>query len=613
MSRKSFKKIIIAFIFTFAISITLTVLFFSSLNAVDDSVYKIIFAIILMIAFIANAILIVKVTKIFSLDLKINDIIVTHLEDAILITDSQNLILYANYAFELMAGFKEAELIGKNPNILKSGTHGKKFYDEMWQSIEETGYWEGEIVDKNKNGQFFTKMMKIFVIKNKKGKIIRYISIQSNIEEIKQLKHDAYNLEFYSELTKLPNMKKLSKDYLDLIKIDKEIGIYYIKVTNQVNIESKVLQSGYAESLLYLIESIRTSLPYNKTKIYEYDESTFVVLIKDNAADHNSAISNIISQTNSINVDGNIISLTIKVGVTEYPKYGTQLSDLITSAKISVNSILNDPYLNYLTSSRKIEEETKEELEIQTDLIYAINNKKLKVYYQPQIDSKTRKVIGLEALVRWNHPVKGYISPEVFINIAEKHGLINELDIYVFKQVRKDYELISQFNSELTVSINIGLMSLINDDFLKMISGIIEHENFPVDKIIIELTETQTTSDIEKLVTRSKMIKDLGFRLSLDDFGTGYNALAVLFNVDFDEIKIDRSFIKEEMNEKDESILKGMLDLGNSIGVKIVAEGVETDKQALFLEKHNCDILQGYLYSKALNIKKVLEFIENNL
>lgn len=611
MYRNSFRKIIISIILTLIILIALIELFLSLIKSTDVLLMIIFLILLLILIFGFMTFMVSKIVKSFWLDLKINDLLTNYLEDAILISDSNNIILSANKSFEKMGGYTEAELIGHNPSILKSGVHTKEFYEQMWDSIDQYGYWEGEVIDKTKDGMMFPKMMKIFVVKNKKNKIIRYVSVQSNIAEIKKLKSDVYNFEFYNELTKLPNMKKLTIDYQELIKENEKLVFYYIKVTNQVNIELKVKESGYIESLTYLTESIKNVLFPKEVLIYESDSSSFVVVIKNNDIDHTKVINEIIRQTNRIAIKDNIISLNLKVGVTEFPKYGTLLSNLITSAKIGANSILNEPNINYLISNKHIENETKEEIEIQTDLIYAINNNKLKVYYQPQINSKTKKVVGLEALIRWNHPEKGYIPPNVFIGIAEKQGLMNELDRYIFKQISKDYKVIEKLGEDISISVNISLISLLNDEFMKMIQSKVSKNQLPVDKMIIELTETQTTSDIDRLVERSKMIKDLGFKLSLDDFGTGYNALAVLFNVSFDEIKIDRSFIKDNMSNKDQSILTGIIKLGSSIGVSIVAEGVETSIQENFLDSINCIIIQGFLYSPALKLKEVIEYIKN--
>ncbi|MCW9026756.1 MAG: GGDEF domain-containing phosphodiesterase, partial [Thiovulaceae bacterium] len=306
---------------------------------------------------------------------------------------------------------------------------------------------------------------------------------------------------------------------------------------------------------------------------------------------------------NYIDIEGHSIHLTFSAGISIYPQDTQDANALIENSNEALHSAKKSGKNTFEFYTKDMAEKTYENLSMVSKLKNSLQNKELQIYFQPQVDLKTKQIMGCEALLRWHHKDLGNVSPEIFIPIAEKQGLIIELGNFVLEESFKKYA--KWFEKNLNpgiLSVNVSALQIKNDSFISHLKKLIKKYEFNVKNLEIELTESQLMQNAESSIEVLKQISELGIKIAIDDFGTGYSSLSYLKKLPIDVLKIDRSFIKDiPEDNNDAEVTKAIIAIAKSLKLLTVAEGVETKEQLTFLEKYECNIIQGYYYYKPMS------------
>ncbi len=552
--------------------------------------------------------------------LKLSDIVFENTTEGIIITNEKKEIISVNYAFTEITGYTLDEIKGKNPKILKSGRHEKDFYTNLWDSLEKKGSYKGEIWNRKKSGEIYPEWLNLSVVKDTNGKILNYVALFSDITKIKNSNAKIEFLAHHDPLTNLPNRLLLKARLIKSIEkaheLKQRIAVFFIDIDN-----FKLINDTYGHSIgdkiINLVASrLHKNIRKNDT-ISRIGGDEFIIVIEDIL--ENKDIERIAKKIvndfkESIQLEDYIFDITVSVGISIFPNNGLNAEDLIKHADTAMYSAKNAGRNQYQFYKDEMTSEIFEKIIMKQELAEALKNNEFEVYYQPQIDLKTNTILGAEALIRWNHKTLGVISPENFIPYAEESKLIIPIGEFVLKKACKFIKKLNdlQILDNGIVAVNISNIQIKYSQLLKSIVKVLEDSKLSPENLEIELTESYIMEDVEESLLVLENLKNLGIKLAVDDFGTGYSSLNYLKLFPIDKLKIDKSFIKGlPSNKKDIAIARTIIALGNGLGMKTIAEGVEKEEQKEFLKKEGCDEIQGWLYSKALKEDDFISFAKN--
>lgn len=444
------------------------------------------------------------------------------------------------------------------------------------------------------------------------GIATRFTGTHLDITEKQELEKRLYNLAYYDAVTKLPN-----RAYLE-IEINKHINnnnsnfaIAYIDLDNFKHInEVKGHDAGDA-LLKYIAETLTKNLKEpNIVGNIIGDEFVVAILDSKNFYEISNSIRNIFDLLRKPwHYHSQDFFITTSIGVAMYPDHGTTFQELLINADLARNYAKEKGKDQFVFYNLSIRDKTLKQIELSNMLRSAILNDELILYYQPQIDIKTNKIVAFEALLRWNHPEKGFISPADFIPVAEKNGFIDQITEYVFeKAFKQKLEWNKKGLRNVRMTINISPLIIKQEGLTIKLKKLFNRYDVRPDEFEMEITETAVMLDLEKAVYNLMQLKSLGVRIALDDFGSGYSSLTYLQELPIDVLKLDQKLIKMINTEYDEAyILKMIIDMAHYLGLKVVAEGVETHEQLQVMARHKCDIIQGFYYSRPLPSDKIEE------
>ena len=542
-----------------------------------------------------------------------------NIEEAILYTDQKSRILYVNPAFEIATGYSSEEVLGKNPSILQSGYHQKEFYQALWNSIKEKGYWKGEIWNKRKNGEIYPEWLTISTITNKDGEVTNYVSVFSDITVHKQHEEQIQKLANYDVLTGTANRSLLTQElqrFIDMAGEHNQLLAVLFLDLDRFKIINETLGHKYGDLLLKKVSSRLKSLLKKKDLLARFGGDEFVIILP-NIKHGNDAvqIANdiIIALKEPFFLENKELFITTSIGISVYPVNGEDPDSLIKNAAKGTNKAKSNGRNNFELYDEKLHPQNhSRRMILENRLRKAINNQELTLNYQPQVELKTGKVIGVEALLRWHNSELGSVSPGEFIPIAEETGLIIPISEWVIFQACQEVKRLHDAGyTELKVGINISGLHFNQSDFVKDVSTLIGKANINPNLVELEVTESMIMPNAKELIDELVHLKNKGMKLSIDDFGTGYSSLSYLQRFPIDALKIDQSFIRNlTAYLGDATIVKAIITMAKSLQLAIIAEGVENQKQIDFLRKENCDIIQGFYLSKPLPFSELEKFLE---
>lgn len=537
--------------------------------------------------------------------------------ESIIITDAQNRILFVNPAFEIVTGYSAEEVIGKNPRILQSGMQDEQFYKKMWNDIKQHGVWKGEIWNKRKDGELYLEWLTISVVKDQKGNVTNYVAIFSDITEHKRNVEQLTRLALYDTLTNVPNRYLLEKELESIIRMSKKhnqsFALLFLDLDRFKNIND-TLGHRVGDMLLKETAQRLKRMLRKQDTIARFGGDEFVIILPNlkhirEAAYMAEKIVESLKRPFCFNHQEIYISTSI--GISVYPYDGTDKETLIRMADRAMYQTKKNGRNQYALYHAGMYGNDKQLFQLETALRKALERGEFELYYQPQLDIKTKQIRAVEALIRWNHPEKGFISPGMFIPLAEESGLITPISDWIMMQACEHLKQLQLRFPYVKMSINISPIYFQEIDFLKKLQKTIESVNVNPRLIELELTESAVMPHAEQSVERLTKLKMMGMSIAIDDFGTGFSSLSYLHRFPIDILKIDRSFTKQlSRYQQDSAIVKAIIMMAHSLQIRVVAEGVETKKQYQILEKQSCDFVQGYYVSKPLSISELYEFLD---
>lgn len=536
-------------------------------------------------------------------------------QEGMMVTDKGGTILKVNKAFTRITGYSSEEAIGQNPRLLKSDCQAADFYVRMWQKIKNFGSWEGEIWNRRKNGEIYPEYLTITAVKDAGANVTNYVGTFNDITQIKASADEILQLAFYDPLTRLPN-RRLLLDRLStaLASMDRSgnvgallfIDLDYFKSLNDTlghNIGDLMLQQ-VAERLTSCVREVDT--------VARLGGDEFVVMLQDlnldytKAAEKTEIIANkiLLTLNQPYQLGTHSCDSTPSIGITLFRNRGQPVEELLKQADIAMYQSKKEGRNKIRFFDPMMQESFNMHIKLEHDLSQALNERQFRLFYQIQVDSSNHAV-GAEALIRWQHPERGLVTPLEFIPHAEGSGLILPIGNWVLESAcesLKSWEQDKQIRY-LSLSINVSARQFHQPDFVTKIQELIKHHGINPARLKLELTESLLLVDIEDTIARMSALNKLGIRLALDDFGTGYSSLQYLKRLPLEQLKIDQSFIRELDTDKDDrAIVSTIIAMARNLNVEVIAEGVETESQKQFLIERGCSRFQGYLFGKPVPI-----------
>lgn len=537
--------------------------------------------------------------------------------DAVVITDENAKIIRVNKSFTAITGYKESEVVGKNPNILSSKKQSVQFYEKLWGDLKRYQHWQGEIWNKRKNGDTYPEWLTITAVQDDDGNVCNYIGIFSDISSEKNAEEKLRFKDSHDALTKLPNRSLLYSQLHTAIERSRKNHFYGALIFLDLD-EFKLINDSighrYGDELLKKVASRIGEHISSGDFLARIGGDEFAILMpavgldRKAVEEYSEKFSNEIRMCllGTFEIDEKQFHISSSIGVSIFPGSGlkplSRTSDALRQADTAMFRAKESGKNQVRMFTPDMHQEIERRLIIHNELSTAIANDELEIYLQPQYDSE-QNIVSAEALLRWFHPVYGAISPAEFIPVAEKTGLIVPLGSWVLEQVCKLaglWQLRPEFNLK-RIAVNVSSQQFDDSSFFKFLEEKLIENNIDGRLIELELTEEVLVGDIDQMSDLFYRLKSLGVSFSIDDFGTGYSSLRYLKRLPLDNLKIDQSFVKDLPHDGNDCILVDtIVALAQHMGLSVTAEGVETADQREFLIGLGCDIYQGFFFSKPL-------------
>ncbi len=536
-------------------------------------------------------------------------------QEGMLVTDNNNIILRVNEAFTSITGYNAEDAIGHNPKLMGSDRQDKEFFTEMWSIINSTGTWEGEIWNCRKNREVYPAHLTITAVKDTDGIVSNFVSTFTDITARKATLEEIKNLAFYDPLTKLPNRRLLYERLGHALIISNRSSqrgaILFLDLDNFKTLNDT--QGHDVGDLLLQQVAMRLSTCVREgDTVARIGGDEFVVLLEDlsmNAIEAATATriiaEKIVTQLNQpYQLHETSYRSTASIGATLFKGHELSIDELLKQADIAMYQSKTKGRNTLRFFDQLMQEAINNRADIERDLSIALEQEQFQLHYQIQVDSDGM-ALGAEVLIRWLHPLRNMIHPNQFISIAEECGLIIPIGHWVLNSAcaqLKAWEK-NPLTQNLSLSVNISAKQFHQVDFVDEIKAMVLQYAIKPNLLKLELTENIFADNIEPLILNMGTLKDFGIQFELDDFGTGYSSLQYLKRLPLQQLKIDRSFVRDiAFDNSDRVIVKTIIAMANSLDLNVIAEGVETEVQRQFLESSGCMRYQGYLFSKPVPI-----------
>jgi diguanylate cyclase (GGDEF)-like protein/PAS domain S-box-containing protein len=569
--------------------------------------------------FIIHSCIDISAQKEKELQLEQSAIFFENSNEGIVITDSTGKIVSINKAFSRITGYREDEVIGKNPSILNSGIHDNNFYETMWESLKNNSSWKGEIWNKRQNGEIYPEWLSIAKAVNPKYNEEFYIAIFTDISSLKEADKKLHFYANHDVLTKLANRVnfethlKSSLAYCE--RRNTKIALFFIDLDKFKDVNDTYGHSIGDEMLKTVAKRLEESIR-KEDFIARLGGDEFVLIIKD--VKDNDDMLTLAHKINEnikepIVIGDKVFFMSLSIGISIFPDHGKDTEDLIKHSDAAMYEVKENGRNGYKLYNQNMSDKISLKVTIQNELKVAIAKDEFEMYYQTVVDMKTKKFVGAEALVRWNHKTRGVLTPIHFIDYIEEGGMSIDFGELVIKKVLHDIQIINSKlrNQDFKISINISPEHFFKYTFVEDIESYCKDFSIDTKQIELEMLETSIMRNSEISTNKLNNLHEKGFEIALDDFGTGYSSLSYLKNFKVDKLKIDQSFIRDFLEDNnDKAIVQAIINLAKIFNLKVQAEGVETLAHEKLLHKLDCHLAQGYFYNKPIPLNNFLDLIK---
>jgi diguanylate cyclase (GGDEF)-like protein/PAS domain S-box-containing protein len=537
--------------------------------------------------------------------------------EGIVITNIDGTIQEVNPGFTAITGYTAEEVGGENPRILKSEHHEPSFYQQMWQDISETGHWSGEIWNRRKDGESYPERLSINAVTDYKGDVSHYVSVFYDISDIKRGEDQLHHQAYHDALTGLPNRQlfidRLETGLLRARRKNTQIAVMFLDMDNFKNINDSL---GHNVGDLFLQEVakrlVATLREEDTVARFGGDEFVILVHMTDSQWDVSVVAKRLFAAfSKPLQLGENELFASFSLGISVFPDDGSDAESLMKNADLAMYRAKAQGKNSYHLYTESMNKEVRWRLDLENNLRRALERDEFEVFYQPKVDIASGSIAGCEALVRWRKDGE-LVSPREFIPLAEETGLIIPIGEWVLRKACRDAQLWQDSGYPLSVAINLSPRQFHQKDLVPMILSVLEETGLTPALLELEITEGIVMDNVNEAIGTLNQLRKKGVNFAIDDFGTGYSSLQYLRQLPLDTLKVDRAFIKDlPENKEDSAITIATLSMAHSLGLKVVAEGVETEAQLAFLRQYSCELFQGYLFSKPVDVETFFSFLKD--
>ena len=528
--------------------------------------------------------------------------------EGVLVTDTQGLIVHVNRAFMEITGYQCEDVMGQRPSLFKSGRHSAHFYQQMFQALESTGEWSGEIWNRRKSGEVYPQWQTIRVIHDDQGQVSHYVAVFSDISAMKNSEHELAHLAHHDPLTDLPNrllFTDRAEQALASAQVHKRGCALLLMDLDHFKIINDSLGHNVGDQLLKLVAERLSGLFGPGVTLARLGGDEFAVLAEScpqvvQAAALAQRMLN--AMKDPFIFDGNQLFISASIGISLFPSDALSAEQLLRNADSALFKAKSAGREGYALYTEELTAHAQHRVEIAGELRRALDQHELRVYYQPVHDLHDSRLVGVEALVRWQHPERGLVPPGEFIPIAERTGLIAEIDAWVMDQAcRQMCQWLADGAPLSFIAINVSSRLFARRELYEQVAQVLHTTGLDPAFLELEVTESAVMDDPEVALEQLHRLRELGLRLAIDDFGTGYSSLLRLKRLPVQKLKIDQGFVAGlPWDEDDAAIVRVVIALAKSMGMQVHAEGIEQVEQARFLLDQECDMGQGYWFGRPM-------------
>ncbi|HEC19427.1 MAG TPA: EAL domain-containing protein [Gammaproteobacteria bacterium] len=534
--------------------------------------------------------------------------------EGVLIADHEARILRINKAFTEITGYTEADVVGQRPSILQSGRHDRDFYRAMWQSINDNGYWQGEIWNRRKNGEIFPEWLTISEVTDASGQRTHLIGGFTDMSQQKQAEDRIHHLMYYDALTDLPNRalfrERCKRAMSRAWRSGKRVAYLHFDIDRFVTIND-TLGHQVGDQLLQQVSQRLAGSVRQQDLVARFTGDEFGIAMAD--LDRDTSVEDLLHTVVSafsepFHAQGREIFLAPSIGVAIFPDDTSDFSELARFADTALHVAKRDGGANYHFYKQSMNRRADDRLDMESALRRALEREEFQLYYQPQWSLATGEIIGVEALLRWQRRDEDMMLPGKFIPLLEETSLIIPVGEWILRQACADHKAWMTMGFKPTpVAVNLSARQFRDKGLVSMLRRVLEDTGIDTEMIELEITESCVMEDPEEALKTLQAFHDMGVRIAIDDFGTGYSSLSYLKRFPLDVLKIDQTFVADVPADNDDAaIIDTIIAMGHRLKLSVIAEGVETQEQADFLREHGCDNVQGYFYDRPMPGEELL-------
>ncbi len=536
---------------------------------------------------------------------------------SVILTNLKGDIVYVNGTFEKNTGYTSEEVLGQNASMLNSGHTSKEIFKSLWDTVNAGDTWEGEFQSQRKNGEVYWDKACISPVYDEEGKLQYFLSVEEDITLRKQQEEHILYQAHYDALTNLPNrfltLDRLSQLIHEARRSQELVAVLFLDLDDFKKINDTLGHDVGDKILIKASERLSSSLRDGDT-VGRLGGDEFMVLLGGltNSTDASNVAENILSRfRDPIKIDNRSLVLTVSVGIAVFPDDGNTASELLRNADSAMYHSKEQGRNTFSYFTGTMNEAALRRLALEEQLHGALGRNEFRLYYQPQVDIASGRIVGVEALLRWNNPVLGEVSPMEFIPVAEHTGLIVSIGRYVLREaLGLPGKCGIPNDQDFTIAVNLSPRQFRDPELVQFITVELEQAGFDPRRLELEITEGVLLSGHKHVEGALSALNGLGISLALDDFGTGYSSLSYLRKYPFNVLKIDRTFVRDlTIDSSDLELVIAIISMAQGLGLKVIAEGIEIDAQLDILKEKGCDMAQGYLFGRPVPEGEILALL----